>query len=91
MVKSSRVAAFALASMLCGAAVAIADDSKPAPVPAHKPAPDRACLQQTGTRIPVKSSDCAGYGRDISRREIDQTGASSVGGALKLLGPPMTH
>ena len=89
MIKSCMVAACALAAMFCATNVAIADNSKPASESVPSAALDRSCLQQTGTRIPVKSQECSGFGRNISKREIDQTGASSVSGAFRLLGPPV--
>ena len=87
MLRSSLAVAVALGSLLGAANLVIADDAKPASQPAHSVAPDKSCLHRTGSRIPVKASDCTGGGSNYSKQEIDSTGATTAGGALHLLSP----
>jgi hypothetical protein len=83
MLRSSLAAALALGSLLCAANVAIADDAKPVSQPAA--ARDRSCLRDTGSRIPVKGSECKGVGRSYSKQDVDLTGKSTAGGALRMM------
>jgi hypothetical protein len=90
MSNSSLLAACLLGSVLCAAAVAIADDAKPAAPPAKPAAPDTHCIHDTGTRLPVKPGECSGVGRSYGADDIFRTGASNAGGALRLLDPSVT-
>ena len=85
MLKSSMFAACVLGSVLCAANIAIADDSKHASKPEKTTVPDRACLRDTGSRIPPRPHECSGFGRSYSKEDIDRTGATTLGGALRLL------
>ena len=50
-----------------------------------------ACLTSTGSRIPASpGTPCTAYGRTYSRTDIDQTGKTTVGGALGLLDPSLS-
>jgi len=49
-----------------------------------------ACVTQTASRIPRDPGDCDGFGRSYSREDIDRTGATTAGGALRLLDPGLT-
>ncbi len=56
-----------------------------ATVPAHP-----NCLQATGSRIPQKAAECAGFGRSYSEQDLRQTGVISLGDALTRLDPAVT-
>lgn len=90
MLKSSMFAACVLGSVLCAANIAIADDSKPASKPEKTTVPDRACLRDTGSRIPPRPHECSGVGHSYSEKDIDRTGKANVGEALRLLDPTVT-
>ena len=47
------------------------------------------CLQQTGTRLPVKPQDCAAFGQTFTNRDLQGTGAVDTAGALQLLSPSL--
>jgi hypothetical protein len=49
-----------------------------------------ACVTQTASRIPRDADDCDGFGRSYSSADISRTGASTAGGALRLLDPSLT-
>jgi hypothetical protein len=51
---------------------------------------DRTCIRDTATRIPLRPSECAGLGRTYSGEDIQHTGATDVGQALRLLDPSVT-
>jgi hypothetical protein len=48
------------------------------------------CLTSTASRIPVTSPECSAIGRSYSSEDIGRTGATSPGGALRLLDPSLT-
>jgi len=86
MFKSSVFTASLLVAL--GAAnIATADDSKPAPNEAAK----RTCLHP-GAGINLKPDQCSTFPgrRSISKEEMDLTGRSTVGGALRDLDPTLT-
>jgi hypothetical protein len=64
------------------------------PAPTVKPTTaaqtDPTCLTSTGTRIPVTGTDCSAIGRSYSNDDLDRTGATTVGGGLRLLDPALT-
>jgi hypothetical protein len=47
------------------------------------------CVASTGTRLPV-SDKCAGPGRTYTQEDIDRTGATTAGEALRNLNPALT-
>lgn len=51
---------------------------------------DSACPNQTGSRIPVNPSTCSAPGRAYSSDDIKRTGATTAGGALRLIDPSVT-
>jgi hypothetical protein len=86
MFKSSMLAL----CILLGAAVALADDAKPAPQPAHAAAP-KTCMHDTGTRIKLAPDECsASAGRNYTKEDVDRTGKTTAGGALRLMDPAIT-
>lgn len=56
---------------------------------AHKPAPDRNCLKQTGSLIVRREKEACinAAGRSYSREDIDRTGARDLADALQRLDP----
>jgi len=50
-------------------------------------AQDPSCLHDTGSRIANPTERCRGYGRSYTDKQIDETGATTVGDALRLLDP----
>ena len=60
-----------------------------APAVAAATAPT-GCVPQTASRIPVSSSECAGFGRTYTQDDIQRTGAVDPGQALRLLDPALT-
>lgn len=90
MVKSLLFAACVLGSVLCASNIAAADDSKPASKPVKTAVPDRTCLRDTGSRIPPRPHECSGVGHSYSEKDIDRTGKTTVGEALRLLDPAVT-
>jgi hypothetical protein len=62
-------------------------------VRAPNDAPDAAragCVNQSGSLIPQTRAACTGLGHSYSRADIDRTGATTVGDALRLLDPTIT-
>jgi hypothetical protein len=57
------------------------------PQPAAAARNDRECV--TGTRIP-SSEPCASFGRAYTDKDIQNTGATTVAEALRLLDPSIT-
>jgi hypothetical protein len=45
------------------------------------------CVGQTATMIPVKPGTCAGFGSTYTRDDIDKTGQTTLGPALRMLDP----
>ena len=48
------------------------------------------CVTQSASRIPRDPGNCDGFGRSYSRADIDRTGSTTAGGALRLLDPALT-
>ncbi len=79
------------ASMVILAACAATDQNvKPTTAETAAVAQNPICPTQTGTRIPVKGDVCSGFGSSYSSADIGSTGATTVGGALRLLDPIVT-
>ena len=57
------------------------------PPPAAATRSDRGCM--TGTRIP-SSEPCSSFGRTYSDTDIQNTGSTTAGDALRLLDPSIT-
>lgn len=49
-----------------------------------------ACLSQTGTRIAGDNTHCSAIGRSYSSDDINRTGSTTAGEALRLLDPSIT-
>jgi len=50
-------------------------------------AQDPSCLHDTGSRIADPNEKCRGYGRSFTHEQLDETGATTSGEALRLLDP----
>jgi hypothetical protein len=49
--------------------------------------PPAGCVGQTATRIPVKDSECAGFGNTYTQQDIQNTGQTYADKALGMLDP----
>jgi hypothetical protein len=49
-----------------------------------------ACLSQTGSRIAGTGAHCSAIGRSYSSDDINRTGSTTAGEALRLLDPSIT-
>ena len=54
-------------------------------------ASDPTCLQETGSLLPRRGSECSGIGRSYSNSDIQGTGKTSAAAALPLLDPSITR
>lgn len=77
-----------IATMLVIAACAATSLNTNPPETAAAQSP--SCIAQTGSRMPRDDAGCKGVGRSYSRGDIDRTGATSVGEALRDLDPAIT-
>jgi hypothetical protein len=53
------------------------------------PARPPDCIGNTATRIPLKETDCAGFGSTYTRDDILRTGGADTAQALRLLDPTL--
>ena len=81
-----RIAAAIAAGLILAGCAAIADSTKAKPEGQTAAADNPSCLTQTGSRIAVKGA-CRGTGRSYTNDDISVTGATTAGGALRLLDP----
>lgn len=51
-----------------------------------------ACMSETGSRLPSSgaNANCSALAHSYSSDDIDRTGATTTGGALRLLDPSLT-
>jgi len=84
-VTSAIAAVFILAA--CAATTA---DVKPKAAAPGAVAQNPACLSQTGSRIAGNDANCSAIGRSYSRDDINRTGSTTAGEALRLLDPSIT-
>jgi hypothetical protein len=83
--------ASAIASLLILVACAAATtDVKPKAEAPGAVAQNPACLTQTGSRIADKKANCSAIGRSYSSEDIDRTGSTTAGDALRLMDPSVT-
>jgi hypothetical protein len=69
------------------AACATTPNARTAAGPGHATAEDPSCLHDTGSRIADPNEKCRGIGRSYSNSQIEETGATTTGEALRLLDP----
>jgi hypothetical protein len=82
----SRIAAAIAASLIFAGCTAVGSHTKAKPDGQTAAAENPSCLTQTGSRISVKG-ECRGTGRSYTNDDISGTGATTAGGALRLLDP----
>jgi len=83
-----RTAAFMAVSFLALGVALSAVPGRAAQPPAAAPSAHSKCLTHTGSRIPPKQGQClGGPGSVYSQEDVQRTGATSAGGALRLLSP----
>jgi hypothetical protein len=63
--------------------------------PAAKPplaatADNSACMTPTASRIPAAKGSCSGTGHIYTADDVNRTGATTAGDALRLLSPSLT-
>jgi hypothetical protein len=85
---ATRTCAALLAALsICGCAT----PAMPPPNTAGNPFGPSTCLTSTGSNIPASPAmPCVATGRSYSQTDIDQTGKSTVAGALRNLDPSLT-
>lgn len=77
-----------LGACLAVSAAAFAADSDKPQGKSTPRAAEHTCPQPTGTRIPLKGKDCSSIvGRVYTKEDIDRTGATTAGEALRKLDP----
>ena len=85
-----RVSSTVAGILILAACAARTADVKPRAETSAAVAPNPACLTQTGSRIPGNDAHCSAIGRSYSNEDIDRTGATTAGEALRLLDPALT-
>jgi hypothetical protein len=83
---------FLLGACLLAALTACASTSPAAKNRPETAAATNACLEDTGSRLPPRPGQCAGYGSAYSSEELREAGAGggNVGRALQNLDPRIT-
>jgi hypothetical protein len=86
MLKSFTVGACLFLLSACAGA-----PSKPDHASAANVKPPAGCVGQTATLIPLKDSrSCAGFGSTYTRDDLDRTGETTLGPALRMLDPSIS-
>ena len=81
----------AIASLLTLAACATNTAGvKPTAAASEAVAQNPACLSQTGSRIAGDNVNCSAIGRSYTSDDINRTGSTTAGEALRLLDPSIT-
>jgi hypothetical protein len=86
---STRLAALSsiVAALALGACASTSGNAPTKPVAASQPA---GCVSDTGSLIPAPPGHCAGFGSTYTQEDIQRTGKTTAGGALRLLDPTIT-
>ena len=87
MTNTVRVIGIIASSIVLAACAATTPNTKPQTGPSVAQNP--ACVKQTGSRIPADDASCR-PGRAYTSDDIDRTGATTAGDALRLLDPSVT-
>ena len=85
----ARLAAAVAAGLIFASSAAIGDDATPQPKKPPAAAEKPSCLTQTGSLMSTKGK-CNSAGRSYSRDDIDRTGKTNLGDALRQLDPSIT-
>jgi hypothetical protein len=75
---------------ILSACAATTADVKPKAAAPGAVAQNPACLSQTGSRITRNNANCSAIGRSYSSDDINRTGSTTAGEALRLLDPSIT-
>ena len=79
--------AIAVSLLFIGSVAMSAEAPAQAPKPAERP---YLCAPQSGSRLPASDRKCPEFGHSWSSQDIQRTGATTVGDALRLLDPTLT-
>jgi len=85
-----RISSVVAAVLILAACAARTADVKPKVEALRTVAQHPACLSQTGSRIAPTGANCSAFGHSYSNDDIDRTGATTAGEALRLLDPSVT-
>jgi hypothetical protein len=80
------------AALLIGLAACATAPTAPraAAVRTARQTPPAGCVSGTGTTLPTSPASCTGPGNTYSSEDLQQTGATTVPGALRRLDPDIT-
>lgn len=82
---------FAIGACLVLLSACAGTPSKPAQTTAANARPPAGCVGQSATRLPVTNpTACAGFGNTYTRDDIDRTGYTTLGPALRMLDPSIS-
>jgi hypothetical protein len=86
---STRMAALSsiAAALALGACASTSGDVPTKPVAALQPA---GCVSGTGSRIVGTPGNCAEFGHTYTQEDIEHTGKTTAGAALRMLDPTVT-
>jgi hypothetical protein len=90
MITYLRVTTAIGAALILAACAPATSNVKPKTVASDAVAQNPACLTQTGSRIAANNANCSAAGRSYSHDDIDRTGATTAGEALRLMDPSIT-
>jgi hypothetical protein len=76
--------------LILAACAATTADVKPKAGTSDAVAQNPACLSETGSRMAGNDANCSAIGRSYSSDDINRTGSTTVGEALRLLDPSIT-
>jgi hypothetical protein len=77
----------AVSLLFIGSLAMSAEAPAQAPKPAERP---YLCAPQSDSRLPASDRKCPQFGHSWSSQDIQRTGATTVGDALRLLDPTLT-
>jgi uncharacterized lipoprotein len=77
----------ALASVVTLAACVANNGVKPTATASDQ---SQACVSHIGSRIPANGANCSSTARSYSGEDIDRTGQTNAGDALRLMDPAIT-
>ncbi len=75
------------AALLLAACATTTQAAKP---PLAATADNSACMTPTASRIPAAKGSCSGTGHIYTADDVNRTGATTAGDALRLLSPSLT-
>ena len=90
MISYVRVTSAVAAVLILAACAATTADVKPKNGASGAVTQNPGCLSQTGSRIAGNNADCSAIGRSYSSDDINRTGSTTAGEALRLLDPSIT-